>query len=122
MIRKHIIWVDISDFYNMYRNLIPVCDMRTWDGDDGNGVREGAKGSVLNKELNMRCLLHLFSISETRSWTSPVFRYEGAFKRLGFVDLFIFIEKEKSSVYFTDPEQMPCIYLRQVSALCKVEP
>lgn len=32
----------------MYRNLIRVCDVRFWGGDDGNEVRESDNGSILS--------------------------------------------------------------------------
>lgn len=109
----------------MYRNLIPVCDMRTWGGDDGNDVRDSDKGSMLSKELNMRHPLYLLGMRETWSWTFPQTRLatshdtrlwfpdgRGHSERLGSVDIFLFIEKGKSSVYFTDSEQMACSSLR----------
>lgn len=86
----------------MYRNLIRVCDVRPWGGDDGNEVRESDNGSILSQELNMRRPSHFFSISETWSWTCPQTTVanahdsrswsseEGHSEGLGFQGLFLF--------------------------------
>lgn len=98
----------------MYRNLIPVCDMRTWGGDDGNDVRDSDKGCMLSKELNMRHPLYLLGMCEMWSWTFPQTRLATSHDtRCGFqigggiqkdwalwTEPFLFIEKGKSSVLF----------------------
>lgn len=109
----------------MYRNLIPVCDMRTWGGDDGNDVRDSDKGCMLSKELNMRHPLYLLGMRETWSWTFPQTRLATSHDtRCGFQigggiqkdwalwTFFSSLRKERVLFYFTDSEQMACSSLR----------
>lgn len=46
----------------MCRDLTPIGDRRTWDGDDGSDTMKSDPKNLLSQEINKGHPLHLFSI------------------------------------------------------------